>query len=244
MSSLNNKPSFLRDIVFMVIVAILIGGVNEYLQKYDYDLWKVADSYDKEHGLGKYSTNQPTDVSTQPQGESTVDESTTQEVQSTPKKGVVYIHGFGDYNTSDLITVKNSIESFYGLTCVISDPVSSPSSGYYYTGSYVMAYRVLMMGNEDRVNRNVYVTSEPLCMNDENTSLISGHARLNTTACVVSTYQMTMNGRDIPSALRHTINHELAHNFGLEHCDNQNCLMKSHGLDTHELCDNCKRKLN
>lgn len=242
MSSLNNKPSFLRDIVFMVLLAILIGGVNEYLQKYDYDLWKVADNYDRERGLGKYSTNHPTDESTQPKGESTVDESVSQETKSVPQKNVVYIHGFGDYSATDLITVKNSVESFYGLPCVIAESISA--GDYYHVGSYVMAYRVLMMGNEDRSNRHVYVTSEPLCVSDENTSLISGHARLNTTACVVSTYQSIMNGRDVQSALKHTVTHEMAHNFGLEHCDNQNCLMKSHGLDTHELCDNCKRKLN
>lgn len=243
MSSQNNKPSFLRDIVFMVLLAILIGGVNEYLQKYDYNLWKVADNYDKQRGLGKYSPNQPSsETSVESQGESTVDESTHEETPSVHKTGVVYIHGFGDYSSSDLSIVKNAVESFYGLPCVIGESVSA--SDYYRVGSYVMAYRVLIMGNEDRSNRHVYVTSEPLCMSDENTSLISGHARLNTTACVVSTYQMTMNGRDIPSALGHTVTHEMAHNFGLEHCDNQNCLMKSHGLDTHELCDNCKRKLN
>ena len=239
MSSLNNKPSFLRDIVFIAILAILIGGVDEYLQKYDYDLWKVADNYDRERGLGKYSPNQPSTEST---GESNVDGDNHQVSKTVRKSGVVYIHGFGDYNASDLVIVKNSIESFYGLPCVIAESVSA--SDEYYTGSYLMAYRVLMMGNEDRVNRNVYVTSEPLCVSDDNTSLISGHARLLTKACVVSTYQMTMNGRDIPSALKHTVTHEMAHNFGLEHCDNQNCLMKSHGLDTHELCDNCKRKLN
>ena len=107
-----------------------------------------------------------------------------------------------------------------------------------------MAYRVLMLGNEDSRNRHIYVTSEPLCVSDDNTSLISGHARLHTTACVVSSYQMRMNGRDIPNALAHTVTHEMGHNFGLDHCDDQSCLMKSHGLDTRQFCDNCKRKIN
>jgi len=237
---LNQKPSFLKDVVIVGILFVLIMGIHEKLGKHDYNLFKFAAEYDKQHGV-YYN---PKTKTTEKIGElNDVDVSETKTEVKSVTNGVVYIHGFGEYSQSDLITVKNSIKSFYGLDCVIGNEFSNPSN-FYYVGENVMAYRVLTISNHDQVNRHVYVTSEPLCVSDEQTSLISGHARLNTPTCVVSTHQMRMNGRDIPSALSHTVKHEMAHNFGLEHCNNQSCLMKSHGLDTHELCNSCKSKLN
>jgi predicted Zn-dependent protease len=234
---LNQKPSFLKDVVTVGIFFVLAMGVHEKLGKYDYNLFKFAADYDKQHGV-YYN---PETKTTEKIGENKTDVETSTE--STPtKSGVVYVHGLGNYNQSELSIVKESIESFYGLPCVVSNDVSATSN--LYVGDNLMAYRVLMMGNDDTRNRHIYVTSEPLCVSDDNTSLISGHARLHTTSCVVSSYQMRMNGRDIPSSLSHTVTHEMAHNFGLEHCSNQSCLMKSHGLDTHELCNSCKSKLN
>jgi hypothetical protein len=236
-SQLNNRPSFLKDIVYMVMLAILIGGVNEYLQRYDYDVWALADDYDKQHGLGKYDTIQP---NVESETESNVDVQT--EVSSEqPKTGVVYIHGLGDYNQSDLITAKNAVESFYGLPCVIGSPVNV--SGDYYTGSYIIGSRIAGY-NAYNENRHVYITNEPICDSPDDLSLTSGVARNGTKSCFVSTYQMKQNGRDIPSSVSHTVKHEMGHNFGLGHCDNQSCLMKTYGLDTHEFCDECKRKIN
>jgi hypothetical protein len=234
---LNQKPSFLKDVVIVGILFVLIMGIHEKISQYNYDWFALAADYDKQHGV-YYN---PETKTTEKIGENNSDVETSSE--STPvKSGVVYVHGLGNYNQSELSIVKESIESFYGLPCVIGDDVSTNSELYF--GDNLMAYRVLMLGNEDSRNRHIYVTSEPLCVSDDNTSLISGHARLHTTACVVSSYQMRMNGRDIPNALAHTVTHEMGHNFGLDHCDDQSCLMKSHGLDTRQFCDNCKRKIN
>ncbi len=234
---LNQKPSFLKDVVIVGILFVLIMGIHEKISQYNYDWFALAADYDKQHGV-YYN---PETKTTEKIGENKSDVKTSTE--STPvKSGVVYVHGLGNYNQSELSIVKESIESFYGLPCVIGNDVST--NGDLYFGDNLMAYRVLMLGNEDSRNRHIYVTSEPLCVSDDNTSLISGHARLHTTACVVSSYQMRMNGRDIPNALAHTVTHEMGHNFGLDHCDDQSCLMKSHGLDTRQFCDNCKRKIN
>lgn len=238
-SQLNNKPSFLKDVVFVVILAVLIGGINEYLQRYNYDVWAIADQYDKEHGLGKYKSNQP---SIDTESQNNTDESTQTESTYVPKTGVVYVHGLGDYTQSELSIVKSSVEKFYGLPCVIGEDITKLSD-FYYVGSNLMAYRVLSIKNDDG-NRHVFVTNEPLCPSEDDLQLISGNARVNSKTCVVSSYQMKQNGRDVQSALSHTVKHEMGHNFGLGHCGNQNCLMKSHGLDTHEFCDECKRKIN
>jgi predicted Zn-dependent protease len=90
---------------------------------------------------------------------------------------------------------------------------------------------------------NMYVTDEPLC-NENSNDLISGHARINCDGSVISTKEMRNNNHYNNNSLVHTAVHELGHNFGLSHCNNQSCIMKSHGLDTKEFCDECKSKIN
>ena len=238
------KHSLLKDLVFVFLIAAIFVKVDDFAKKYDYDFHKFADAYDKDHKLGKYSETQ-----TVPYVEDNVVDKTNTSTNETVNKSsnkIVYVHGFGDYTQSDLESVRQGVQDFYGMTAVIGSPYN-PSGEYFLDGSsYVLAYKVLSMEYNSNVGPgyHIYVTDHPLCQSDEITGLISGRARYNTKLSVMSTYQMKQNGNYGYTSLVHTATHEMGHNFGLDHCDNPNCLMKSHGLDTREFCSNCKIKLN
>ena len=234
------KYSALKDIVYIGLMVLTIGGINEFLEKHNYSYDNVmasigseAKRLDKVYGYDKnYSKNDEV-VSND------VEQPTSTEVSS---ERVIYIHGFGKYTQSDLYTIKEGVEKFYGVRCVISESVES--GDYYYDNNtnVLLAYKVLSL-SVGKSNMNMYVTDEPLCNEDSN-DLISGHARINCDGSVISTKEMRNNNHYNNTSLVHTAVHELGHNFGLSHCNNQSCIMKSHGLDTKEFCDECKSKIN
>jgi len=235
------KYSALKDIVYIGLMVLAIGGTNEYLDKYDYSYDKVmasigseAKRLDKVYGYDKnYSKEDVVEVTPD------VEQPSSTEVTSDQ---VIYIHGFGNYTQSDLYTIKEGVENFYGIRCVISESVESDDFYYDNNTNVLLAYKVLSL-SVGKSNMNMYVTDEPLC--DENSNnLISGHARINCDGSVISTKEMRNNNHYNNNSLVHTAVHELGHNFGLSHCNNQSCIMKSHGLDTKEFCDECKSKIN
>lgn len=234
------KYSALKDIVYIGLMVFVIGGTNEYLEKYDYSYDKVMGSLeseakrlDKVYGYDKnYSKEEEVKITD-------VEQPSLTEVSS---DRVINIHGFGKYTQSDLYTIKEGVENFYGIRCVISESVESDDFYYDNNTNVLLAYKVLTL-SVGKSNMNMYVTDEPLC--DENSNdLISGHARINCDGSVISTKEMRNNNHYNNTSLVHTAVHELGHNFGLSHCNNQSCIMKSHGLDTKEFCNECKLKIN
>jgi archaemetzincin len=235
------KYSALKDIVYIGLMVLAIGGTNEYLQKYDYSYDKVmasigseAKRLDKVYGYDKnYSKEDVVEVTPD------VEQPSSTEVTS---DRVIYIHGFGNYTQSDLYVIKEGVENFYGIRCVISKSIESGDFYYNNSTNVLLAYKVLTL-SVGKSDMNMYVTDEPLC--EENSdNLISGHARINCDGSVISTKEMRNNNHYNNNSLVHTAVHELGHNFGLSHCNNQSCIMKSHGLDTKEFCDECKSKIN
>ena len=235
------KYSALKDIVYIGLMVFVIGGTNEYLEKYDYSYDKVmasigseAERLDKVYGYDKnYSKEDVVEVTPD------VEQPSSTEVTSDQ---VIYIHGFGNYTQSDLYTIKEGVENFYGIRCVISESVESDEFYYENNTNVLLAYKVLTL-SVGKSNMHMYVTDEPLCTEDPN-DLISGHARINCDGSVISTKEMRNNNHYNNNSLVHTAVHELGHNFGLSHCNNQSCIMKSHGLDTKEFCNECKSKIN
>lgn len=234
------KTSPLKSIVNLCIVVVIVGSLFELAKKHNYSIDKFkqsaaeyADSYDKEHKLGKYG--EVSDVKSKKQ---------KTKVKPKQKKDVVYVHGFGDYNLQDLEIVCEGIENFWGFEAKVGREHSNPSSNYFNSDGYVVGFDVLDLVDYDGDGRHVYVTNHPICASNSKPELISGYARYYHKGAIVSTYQMTMNGNYNVNSLQSTANHEIGHNLDLEHCEDQNCMMKSHGLDSKEFCNNCKRKLN
>lgn len=237
------KTSPLKSIVNLCIVVVIVGSLFELAKKHNYSIDKFkqsaaeyADSYDKEHKLGKYGKS--VDVKNKPTSKPVVKSETKK------PKNIVYVHGFGNYNHEDLETVRQGIENFYGLETKIGNPHSNPRSRYFINDEYVNAFEVLKLEEQDGDGRHVYVTNHPLCANEIKTELISGYAMYYDDASVVSTYQLKQNGNYRISNLQNVANHEIGHNFGLSHCDDEDCLMKVNGTNRKEFCNNCKRKLN
>ena len=237
------KNSPLKTLVNIFVLVATVVYVNDFLKQHDYDSHKFADSYDKEHKLGKYSEGDAvTDKSPSKKGDYVYSEPTTKKSKS-KSKDIVYVHGLGQYNQQDLVSIKNGVEDFYGFEVVIGEPYTNLSSYYFVDGEYLHALRVLEL-SENVSGRHIYVTDYPLYDNANNQELVSGWGRFYHNSCVVSSYQMILYGNYSSEKMVTTANHELGHNFGLEHCDDQTCLMKAIGLDTKEFCNNCKRKLN
>jgi archaemetzincin len=238
------KNSPLKSLVNIFILVATFVYVNDSLKQHDYDLHKFADSYDKEHKLGKYSKGDAVmDNPSSKMGDYDYNEPTTKEIKSKPKD-IVYIHGLGKYNQEDLINIRNGVEDFYGFEVVIGKPYTNLSSYYFVDGGENLhSIRVLEL-SENVSGRHIYVTDYPLYNNENDRKIISGWGRFYHNSCVVSSYQMIQYGNYSSEKMVTTANHELGHNFGLRHCDNQNCLMKAIGLDSKEFCNNCKIKLN
>lgn len=233
------KHSFLKDLVFIFIIVAIIAKVDDYCSKYDYDIYKFADEYDREHKLGDYSEN-TTDVEGN-NDEYHIEDDSENKNSEVYNSAEVYVHGLGDFTQSDLEVVRRGVEEFYGMKTVIGSNYT-PNRDLF-NGQYFMAHNFLMSDISNGSGYHIYVTNYPMCVSNESVSLISGRARHYQKNSVISTYQMTQNGHYSNNSLIHTATHEIAHNFGLDHCDNDNCLMKSHGLDTRELCNNCKMQL-
>lgn len=166
------------------------------------------------------------------------------QVKNQFKRNEIYVHGFGDYNENDLRVIREGIENFWGMKCIISEPFSSPSEFYFLEdGETLSGNNVLTLGEKNGYGYHVYITNHPLTGNSKD-RVISGFAGTNKKTSVVTTNQVIKLGKYSPQKMIAITNHELGHNFGLNHCDNKNCFMKAKNAIHNDLCNNCKRKLN
>lgn len=235
------KYSALKDIVYIGLMFLAIRGTDEYLEKYDYSYDKVmaaigseAKRLDKIYGYDKNYLKE--DVV---KGIPEVEQPSSTEVSS---GRVLYIHGLGKYTQSDIYTIKKGVEKFYNISCVISE--SFETSDFYYNKNtnILLGYKVLTLSN-GKSGMNMYVTDEPLS-GENSYDLVSGQAKVYGRSSVLSTKEMKNHNDYRNDRLVHVAVHELGHNFGLYHCDDQSCIMKAYGLETNELCDKCKSKIN
>jgi len=160
------------------------------------------------------------------------------------RRNEIYIHGLGDYNEDDLQVIREGVEKFWGRTAMISEPFHSPSDFYFLEdGETLNGNNVLTLGEKNGLGYHIYVTNHPLTGNSEDRT-VSGYAGTNKKTSVVTTHQVIEFGKYSEQKMINITNHELGHNFGLNHCDNQNCFMISKNIGNNDLCDNCKLKLN
>jgi predicted Zn-dependent protease len=139
----------------------------------------------------------------------------------------VYIKGLGDFNESSLQESKRVIEEVFGVTCVIGSPIQTNDNLYLNGTSKLDANKVIQQFGT--INKVVFVTNETL-YNTNTKHTLKGYC-LGKTVIV----------RD--KTVRHTTIHEFGHTFGLDHCDNKDCVMGAHSSNN-EFCNKCKNQIN
>jgi hypothetical protein len=142
---------------------------------------------------------------------------------------VVYISGLGDYDQSDLEVASKAITEMYGIECQIIDPTATTGDLYTSEGKLDA---MTCSNSLNTVNKTVYVTNEYVISHDR---IVCGSSTFNGNFIIVSD-----NFNDV----KNTTIHEMAHTFGLDHCDNQ-CIL-GHielGDPNGKFCNDCKKQL-
>jgi len=143
---------------------------------------------------------------------------------------VVYISGLGDFDQSDLEVASKAITEMYGLECQIIEPTNTTDDLYTVDGKLDAAVCSQMLNT---TNKTVYVTNEYVKSHDK---IVCGASTFNGNFVIVSD--------NFNNHVRNTTLHEMAHTFGVDHCDNQ-CIL-GHielGEPNGKFCDNCKKQL-
>jgi hypothetical protein len=142
---------------------------------------------------------------------------------------VIYISGLGDFNQSDLEVASKEVTKVFGIKCEIIDPVKTTSELYITNTNRLDENKCMTSLNPK--NKTVYVTNESL--SDKNRS---GAAKKNGKFIIISN---TSNN------VGKTVLHELGHTLGMDHCDNNKCVMATRNRMTcnGKFCNDCKLKL-
>lgn len=237
----------MKSIVSIFFIVVIIGSLVEIYKKHNNRFAKSSVYYEDE--TSSYETENSlydSDISVETEEVSTpVVSYEPSEIETNTAKDVVYVHGFGEYDENDLYTIRQGISDFYGYDVRIGSPHTNIPSSYIVNGEYVNSFKSLEFVNQDGDGRHVYVTSQPLCVSEYNVDLISGYARYYHMGSIVSTYQLKSHGNYSSYTIQNVANHEIGHNLGLKHCENNGpCLMNATGTNIREYCEECKRKLN
>lgn len=236
--------SIIKDLIYLAVIVFVInfcvGYYKESKVSFDVpdvqnvDLPVVDDELSKNYDENNYENTQTESYS---ENSSASNESDY----------VIYLHGIGDYSQSDILTVKNSLEKFYPVKCVISESLETTYDLYLPGTNSLNAIQVLLLGSDYPYlthKYHMFVTNEPIALKTNVDNLISGHAFLNGTYSLVSTYEMTQVGTYSIESMFHVSTHEFAHNLGLDHCDNSECLMVPMGLRNQNFCESCQNKID
>lgn len=164
-------------------------------------------------------------------------------------KKVVYIQPLGDVKYDYLKLVKSSVESFYHFDCVIKKSTPLTEDLMVKTKTRYSADKIL---EKFESNDNCLVLTEKDIATPKGDIPEWGVLGLGYrpgTVCVVSTFRMKKNVNEsvIKDRLIKVALHEIGHNLGLDHCDNNiHCLMNDargtiKQVDNEKiwLCDKC-----
>jgi archaemetzincin len=161
----------------------------------------------------------------------------------------IHIQPLGYVKKNDIQSIKNVIESFYGINCVI-EPSDNINEYFELKNNMIDSYKIL---SNYKSKKNILVITN-LNIVDENHKSIYGTGYQNGNTALISTYVMGeyygYKSKNFNNQLKKTVLHELGHNFGLKHCSNKNCfMMSSHNIDIPidskklTLCNSCKNKI-
>ena len=142
---------------------------------------------------------------------------------------VIYISGLGDFNQSDLETASKEITDVFGFKCKIIDPIKTTSKLYVTNTNRLDENKCMISLNPK--NKTVYVTNESLSVKSKR-----GSAKKNGKFIIITNTE---------NNVKKTVLHELGHTLGMDHCNNNKCVMATRNYDlcNGKFCNNCKTKL-
>lgn len=171
-------------------------------------------------------------------------------------KPVILLKPLAFTDTATLSFLKDSIEKIYPVSIVIAKTKEFPAHIYYKPRNRYRADSAIKWLKEikpDSVRTIAGITNE-----DVSTTKV-GHVDFGVMglgykpgdACVISTYRLKKTAKDaqhLRERLFKVVAHEMGHNFSLDHCADQQCIMvdaeEKMKLDAVKyLCSSCKQQL-
>lgn len=158
--------------------------------------------------------------------------------------------------------VKKTIESYYQVKVEMLPPINLPKSVYWNESDTLRPSEVNAFVKENykatSYNKYIALTESPLQLSRSNewwiiNGFIRGLGTVNGNNCIISTFKIKKesNGdkKTYHNLLSKVTRHELGHNYGLNHCSNEQCVMVS-GIEPeiiyaakNVLCDSCSKIL-
>ena len=165
----------------------------------------------------------------------------------------VYIQPLGNVNPRTILTVKKSIEDFYGFNCVVRRTI--PFTNDILAGSRTRYEASKILSKFNSTQNLLILTEKDIACKKGNIDEwgIFGLGYRPGTTCVVSTFRLKRNvsQAEFLDRLIKTSLHEVGHNLGMEHCENDSrCLMqdakgsaKCFKSEKIWICGKCKRSV-
>ena len=188
---------------------------------------------------------------------------------SQKEEQLVLIQPYGDIDNEILEEVQKSISKSYGFKVYLADRIEMPNSAFVniksprYRGDSILAIQRRI--KPDTIDFVVGLTTFDISTTkrDERGNILKPESRYKDwgifglgyqpgSCSIVSSYRLTPNNRELMlTRIKKVCNHELGHNFGLDHCTSSpNCVMRDAAetiktIDTVDdtLCNSCKGKI-
>jgi len=183
-------------------------------------------------------------------------------LKSNNQKQIIAIQPFNNnYDELLLTDLAFAINYFYNKKTIILKPIEIPAHFYDTTINQYSADSLIMLLSKlrnDTIVEVVGLTHNPIFTIKEKKGFMSsyddnlfGYAHHPGNACVVSDFKFSSDYQTLyRNRLRKVIIHEMGHNFGLSHCQNEKCLMSEKNGNTINLdnggtdyCQKCKNIL-
>lgn len=175
------------------------------------------------------------------------------------KKSVVktiVLQPLNDFAIADANFLKDSLQKFYSINVKIAETKKVIETAFYkprdrWRADSIIAW--LKFLNNDSVRTTVGLINDDISTTKGNISDygVMGLGYHPGKSCVISTFRIKkgiLKRELLLQRLFKVVAHEMGHNFGLPHCENQNCMMvDAEGkmkLDSEKnLCDKCKQQI-
>ncbi len=170
------------------------------------------------------------------------------------------IQPLGSVETVIIDHIVKGITSLYEIDVAVLSHAEMPGKAYYKPGKRYRAEKILAFldstGDFEQYTMILGITKKDISTTKGKYYDwgIFGLGYMPGRVCVISTYRLgrkKVSAQKFYKRLVKVVNHELGHNFGLDHCPNQGCLMedakgtiKTVDNETGELCPDCQKKIH